>query len=120
MVLRSEKGFTLIEMICILVILGIVSSIAIPKYIDLTQEAKNRAALMAVADGKSRLSRQYAKLFLEVGTPPTVTDIMAVVTTNAGDDYQLNFASTGPASIRISAAGRGPNRGTSSGTWYLP
>lgn len=120
MVLRSEEGFTLIEIIAILVILGILSAIAVPRYIGVTQEAQNRAVLMAVAEGKSRLSTQYARLFLEVGTPPTVTDILAVVTTNAGVDYQLSFASTGPASIRISAAGREPNRAMSSGTWYLP
>ena len=39
----SQRGFTLIELVAILVILGVISSIAIPKYYDLTQEAKNRA-----------------------------------------------------------------------------
>ncbi len=39
----DENGFTLIELVVVIVILGIIALIAIPKYLDLTVSVKNSA-----------------------------------------------------------------------------
>ena len=40
----NQKGFTLIEIIAVLVILGLLAAIALPRYVDLENNAKNKTA----------------------------------------------------------------------------
>jgi prepilin-type N-terminal cleavage/methylation domain-containing protein len=45
--IRNHKGFTLIELMAVLLVLGIIAAIAIPRYMDLIRETR---AANAVAD----------------------------------------------------------------------
>ncbi len=66
----NQKGFTLIEIIAVLVILGILAAVAIPRFMDLTTVASDKAAMQAVAEGKSRLSNQFARNLLTGNAKP--------------------------------------------------
>ena len=41
--INNQKGFTLIEIIAIMVILGVLSAVAVPRYVDLAANAKQKA-----------------------------------------------------------------------------
>jgi prepilin-type N-terminal cleavage/methylation domain-containing protein len=55
---RNKKGFTLVEVIAVLVILGILAAVAIPKFFDMQENAriKGLASCIAVLSGEAKLA----------------------------------------------------------------
>jgi len=60
--IRDQRGFTLIEIIMVIVLLGIIAAIAIPKYVDLRTEAADATAKGIVGAIVSSAAIGYADL----------------------------------------------------------
>ncbi|WP_406547754.1 type II secretion system protein [Succinimonas sp.] len=62
--MRKQNGFTLIELVVVIVILGILAATAAPKFMDLQKDARISAANGLAGAIKSSISMTYSKAIL--------------------------------------------------------
>ncbi|RJX31597.1 MAG: type II secretion system protein [Oxalobacter sp.] len=66
--MEKQKGFTLIELVVVIVILGILAAVAVPKFVDLTGEAETGAVQGVAAAITGGAHINYAKYKAAGGT----------------------------------------------------
>jgi len=63
----GKKGFTLIELIIILVILGLLAAVAIPRYVDLRAQAVKATAKATLDAGRAGVTLDFASKIVSTG-----------------------------------------------------
>ena len=86
-IFRNEKGFTLIEIIAVLIILGIMAAVAVPRYIALAQQADVAKVREAMALAIVNYNEAYRAHFeANEAYPATVAELTAAgLETDLGD-----------------------------------
>jgi prepilin-type N-terminal cleavage/methylation domain-containing protein len=84
--LSGRAGFTLIEIIAVLVIISTIAAIAVPKFIDLDENAKDRAISSGVSELNGRETLTWANLRV-ADTYGSDNDVYLAVDYYLGSDY---------------------------------
>ena len=104
---RTASGFTLIEMIVVILILGVLAAVALPKFVNLKSEARAATIVSATGSIRSAVALVHGKVL----TSGTATDAtLRQVDIGGGSMIEVKYGYPACTADGIAkASGTGPN-----------
>jgi prepilin-type N-terminal cleavage/methylation domain-containing protein len=93
--LLNAKGFTLVEIIAVMVILGVLAAVAVPRYVDLEDNARNKCIQTLISEINARESLTWADH--KISTSGFVSDLKVFNEINYNLDPSYTWHSGDPS-----------------------
>jgi len=87
---KSQAGFTLIETISVLVIMGILAAVTVPKFFDLKERSRRNAIYSAVSEIKIRINQHFGSQLLDGRTAGQLNYNSGSIDTNLGENFLVS------------------------------
>src|SRR3989338_3250441 len=112
----NKSGFTLIELVMVIAILGILSAVALPRFYDLQGSARDAAGRGALGAMRSAIAASYANSATTGNAtyPATITPVLF-----AGATMPRNPFNNSTAVANVAAPVAGTVTSVTNGFWYV-
>lgn len=116
--LKNQKGFTLVEMIVVIVILGILAGAAVPAYINLQTDAEAANNMAAIGALRSALAMRFGQQLVREGDNAAANDVIGSDSTEAPiTKVQLEGLVATPIPTTLDLGGAAVAGACGTGTW---